>query len=331
MSRIKQIIGSYLSHRQSRAVREEFAEWFDSPIDGELKQQAMQEYWEALEAAVPPSQTRRAYTETKERIRRRNFSQGRPRPLFVRIARIAAMFAAPIAAAALTYLVASQQLVPKTQWQEIYAPYGETRSIALSDGSNITINSGSRLIYPVEFSGDERRVFLSGEAYADIAKDPDRRFVLSADDVDILVHGTAFNICSYTDNSEVEVALLSGAIDMLTKNLQQNRRIRMVPGEFAKLDKRSGQISSIRFPNGMFSDNMESNSLTFINARLSDIARQLERTFDVRIVIDDKQLGDERYYSAFVNHESLEQILAALRLNGNMRYRRVGDDIHLYR
>ncbi len=332
MSRIKRIIDLYLGHRQTRAVREEFAEWFDSPVDGILKQQSMQAYWDALEPPpVSPSQTRRAYAETTERIRRRNFVQGRPRPLWVRIARVAAMLAAPVAAAALTYLVVSQHLVPKTEWQEVYAPYGQTRNIALSDGSTITINSGSRLIYPVRFSGDERRVFLSGEAYADIAKDPDRGFVLSADDVDIFVHGTSFNICSYADNSEVEVALLSGVIDMQTKNLEWNRRIRMTPGELTKLDKSSGEITSMRFPDGLYSDNMEGNSLTFINSRLSDIALQLERTFNVRIVIDDERLADERYYSAFINHESLDQILAALQLNGRMRHRHVGNTIHLYR
>ncbi len=330
MSRIKRIIDIYLGHRQTPAVREEFAEWFDSPVDGTRKQQAMQAAWDAIEPAVSQSQIRRAYTETRERIRRRS-SQGGPRPLWVRIARAAAMLAAPVAAAALTYLVASQHLVPKTEWQEVYAPYGETRSIALSDGSKITINSGSRLIYPLRFSGDERRVFLSGEAYADIAKDPDRGFVLSADDVDILVHGTSFNICSYADNSEVEVALLTGVIDMQTKNLERNRRIRMTPGELTKLDKSSGEITSMRFPDGLYSDNMEGNSLTFLNSRLSDIALQLERTFNVRIVIDDEKLGDERYYSAFVNHETLDQILAALQLNGRMQHRHVGNTIYLYR
>ena len=63
---------------------------------------------------------------------------------------------------------------------------------------------------------------------------------LSADDVDILVHGTSFRVSSYVNDSEVEVALLSGAIDMQTKNLQQNCKIQMTPGDMVKVDKRSG-------------------------------------------------------------------------------------------
>lgn len=72
--------------------------------------------------------------------------------------------------------------------------------------------------------------------------------MLSADDVDILVHGTSFRVSSYVNDSEVEVALLSGAIDMQTKNLQQNCKIQMTPGDMVKVDKRSGRVTSMRFP-----------------------------------------------------------------------------------
>lgn len=115
-------------------------------------------------------------------------------------------------------------------------------------------------------------MFLCGEAYADIAKNPKRSFVLSADDVDILVHGTSFRVSSYVNDSEVEVALLSGAIDMQTKNLQQNCKIQMTPGDMVKVDKRSGRVTSMRFPGGTFANGIDDGHLTFINSRLSDIA-----------------------------------------------------------
>ena len=71
-------------------------------------------------------------------------------------------------------------------------------------------------------------------------------FVLSANDIDILVHGTSFNVRSYADDSEVEVALLDGSIDLRTKNLENNCSVRVMPGELVKLDKRSGQLSTAR-------------------------------------------------------------------------------------
>ena len=174
-------------------------------------------------------------------------------------------------------------------------------------------------------------MFLCGEAYADIAKNSKRSFVLSADDVDILVHGTSFRVSSYVNDSEVEIALLSGTIDMQTKNLQQNCKIQMTPGDMVKVDKRSGRVTSMWFPGGTFANGMDDGHLTFINSRLSDIARQLERTFDVKIVIDSQQLADERYYSVFINHETLDEILSILEQNGDMRHRREGEIIHLYK
>lgn len=129
----------------------------------------------------------------------------------------------------------------------------------------------------------------------------------------------------------MEVALISGSIDMTTKNLAVNRSIRMTPGDMAKLDKRTGEIASIRIPAGTFDHGTSGNNLTFINSRLSDIASQLERTFGVKIVIDSDALADERYYSAFVNGESVDDILSAWQLNGSVRHRRDGNTIHLYK
>ena len=144
---------------------------------------------------------------------------------------------------------------------------GTDKYLATADAVKMCIRDR---IYPDRFAGKERRVFLCGEAYADIAKNPKRSFVLSADDVDILVHGTSFRVSSYVNDSEVEVALLSGAIDMQTKNLQQNCKIQMTPGDMVKVDKRSGRVTSMRFPGGTFANGIDDGHLTFINSRLSD-------------------------------------------------------------
>ena len=313
MSRIRKIISIYLSYRQPRSTRKEFAEWFAAPFDGETKQRLMREYWDALSPEMSQDRVQKAYARVRERIGFRSVSLPSPqgvRPVFRRAAVMVAMIAIPVLAVALYALIGHMNSAPK--WQEIYAPYGQTRSVVLADGSQIVINSGSRLIYPDRFAGKERRVFLCGEAHADIAKNPKRSFVLSND-------------------SEVEVALLSGAIDMQTKNLQQNCKIQMTPGDMVKVDKRSGRVTSMRFPGGTFANGIDDGHLTFINSRLSDIARQLERTFDVKIVIDSQQLADERYYSVFINHETLDEILSILEQNGDMKHRREGEMIHLYK
>ena len=91
--------------------------------------------------------------------------------------RAAACLLLPVAALAF-YLYGEAQR--PGEWFEAYAPYGKTLRVVLPDGSEVVINSGSKLIYPDRFGPDRRQVFLAGEGYATIAKDPGRPFVMSA-------------------------------------------------------------------------------------------------------------------------------------------------------
>ena len=144
-----------------RSTRKEFAEWFAAPFDGETKQRLMREYWDALSPEMSQDRVQKAYARVRERIGFRSVSLPSPqgvRPVFRRAAVMVAMIAIPVLAVALYALIGHMNSAPK--WQEIYAPYGQTRSVVLADGSQIVINSGSRLIYPDRFAGKERRVFL---------------------------------------------------------------------------------------------------------------------------------------------------------------------------
>lgn len=112
----------------------------------------------------------------------------------------------------------------------------------------MVINSGSKLIYPDRFGPDRRQVFLAGEGYATIAKDPGRPFVMSAGEVDVRVLGTKFNLKSYAEDSEVEVTLVEGSVEMETKLGGDDRIVRLRPGELVKLDKRTGSTETFDVP-----------------------------------------------------------------------------------
>ena len=118
----------------------------------------MREYWDALSPDMSQDRVQKAYIRVRERIGFRSVAQPSlqgVRPIFRKVAVVAAMIAIPVLAVALYALVGHMHFAPK--WQEIYAPYGQTRSVVLADGSQIVINSGSRLIYPDRFAGKERR------------------------------------------------------------------------------------------------------------------------------------------------------------------------------
>ncbi|SKB54462.1 FecR family protein [Parapedobacter luteus] len=125
----------------------------------------------------------------------------------------------------LSYL--QQNGVDPSHFNEIRVPYAGQYKVTLADGTVVWVNSGSTLKFPVQFSGNERRVFLDGEAFFDVAKDPNRPFFVEAEGKTIEVVGTRFNVSAYSE--EVQATLVEGAVKIM-----DTRSVRLLtPGQQA--------------------------------------------------------------------------------------------------
>lgn len=207
------------------------------------------------------------------------------------------------------------------EFTEIYAKRGSSEKVTLPDGSTILLKSGSSLIYPSEFKGDTRKVFLSGECYASIAKNPDRPFIMSTGMMNVRVTGTEFNIKSFPEDSEAEVALVEGSVQLEGRNGSSTplQSITLTPGNVVKVDRKNGETRISEFNiNNYGSEEGRGEAFVFLDRRFCDIASELSRRLDVNIVIYDKTLGEKRFYSSFVNGESLEEMLATFNADGSM-------------
>ena len=97
----------------------------------------------------------------------------------------------------------------KLVYHTLKVPYGKRFDVVLSDGTHVFLNSGTSLRYPVQFlKGFDRSVFLSGEAYFDVAKDKKHPFTVHADELDIEVLGTIFNVSHYPEDTDINTALV---------------------------------------------------------------------------------------------------------------------------
>jgi len=240
--------------------------------------------------------------------------------------RAAACLLVPVAALAL-YLYGEAQR--PDEWFEAWAPYGRTLHVVLPDRSEVILNSGSKLIYPDRFGPDRRQVFLTGEGYATIAKDAARPFILSAGEVDVRVLGTKFNLKSYAEDSEVEVTLVEGSIEMATKLGGDDRTVRLRPGELVKLDKRTGATETFDVPTENYRPVVCGGGLFFMDKPFGEIAAYLEKRFDVKINVADRTLAERRFIASFVNGESLDQMLASFNADNTMRIRRDGRIVNI--
>lgn len=216
--------------------------------------------------------------------------------------------------------VAYSYIEPETQWMEMKVPHGQTAQVQLPDGTVLHLNADSRLTYPSRFDGKERRVFVDGEIYAEVVKNPEMPFVVCAGDVDVQVFGTTFNLKAYDSAECVELFLLEGSVRMDVSREQLSKQIMLDPGDVVQYDRTSGEIGMRKYNPFQYRGFHEDGAIHFFNLRLSDIASDLERYFDTKVVILDESLAESRYFALFTNNETLDQILDAINVDGKMKF-----------
>lgn len=94
----------------------------------------------------------------------------------------------------------------------VTTPKGGEYELILQDGTKVWLNAGSKITYPVVFNGNDRRVFISGEAYFEVAKNPKKPFIVEADGTQVRVLGTHFNVSAYKDDGFVKTTLIEGGV-----------------------------------------------------------------------------------------------------------------------
>ncbi|MGS2738321.1 FecR family protein [Sinomicrobium sp. M5D2P17] len=124
------------------------------------------------------------------------------------------------------------QLVKTTEW-------GQKLSLTLTDGTEVRLNSGSTIKFPERFTGQSREVELTGEAFFNVAKNPDKPFIIKSNEVHTTVLGTSFNINTYPDNPEITVTVATGKV----KVASQDREVLLGPNEQGVFDRKSNRIS----------------------------------------------------------------------------------------
>lgn len=243
-----------------------------------------------------------ACTPSEHRVRARRY-----RTMLLR----AIEYAAVVVCLALTFHYRHQAATPR-EWVEVCTAMGEQRQIVLPDSTRIWLNAGSKLIYPKEFNGALRQIYLSGELFADVRRDEKRPFIVSVDRLQIEVLGTQFNLKSYVEDGKAEVSLVKGSVSVNIRAAEMDGRLTLSPGDMLRYDKTSRHIDMLHFAPESYRNWRDNNDFFFVDQTLADIVADLHRHFDVDIIITDKALGNEIYYASFINNESLDRILEAL-------------------
>ena len=174
--------------------------------------------------------------------------------------------------------------VAQIAMNQIVIPYGKRSEITLADGTHIWLNSGSQISYPVTFSDKSREVYLLGEAFFDVKKDPSRPFTVFTKDVKLVVLGTRFNVSSFANDATTQAVLLSGKITAL-KSKGFSSTYELLPGERITYNKEEENITKDKVDVELYSSWING-YLIFRNEPVSGIFNKLERSYNKHIVVE---------------------------------------------
>lgn len=192
---------------------------------------------------------------------------------------------------------------------ELQTAYGVVSRVVLSDGTEVMLNSGSKLTYPERFVGGKRQVYLSGEAYFKVESDPDNRFeVLTSEGVTVSAYGTEFNVKSYDDDDEIEATLTRGKVEVEYSGSDINQDLN--PGEQAVFNKDMKNIK-LHTVNLLTETSWKDGKIIFRRTPMEDVAKKLSRHFNVDIILKGEKVYDYAYSATFTT-ETLSEILSLL-------------------
>jgi hypothetical protein len=171
-------------------------------------------------------------------------------------------------------------------FNQMIVPYGKRSYLLLSDGTKVWINSGSRLVYAPQFTGDTREVFLEGEAYFEVAKDASKPFYVRTDAFTINVLGTKFNVKAYKDDIEYTTVLVEGKVSMKVQDQFFSKDVILAPNQKLTLMKGQDDFQRSDVDDTGFYTNWIYGYLEFKNANLSDVLKSIKRYYNIDIELN---------------------------------------------
>lgn len=191
------------------------------------------------------------------------------------------------------------------EYNQLLVPAGKRARIELSDGTHLTVNSQSKVVYPRCFSGDVRKIYAEGEIFLDVAHDKEHPFIVEANGFSLRVLGTKFNISNYAGEA-TNIVLVEGSVEVTDKNA---KKAKMVPSDLLNIadgaiayQKQVDVVEYISWVDGI---------LLLNGNHLSEIAQRLSKYYGISVECD-SSVKDEKVYGKLDLKDDIEEVLKCI-------------------
>lgn len=208
------LIGRQLAGEVSQEEMAEIDQWKNSEPDHQLIYLTICEYWKS-KPAIPVSDSGQQWNVLQQKMQaqkwqQEKFAPERTSPLYT-FFKVAVVITLLLVAGWVMYQFSGKTDASSVAKVEI-TPKGKRSKISLPDGSQVWLNADSKLTYTEDFGEKKRELSLTGEAFFDVVKNPDKPFIIHVDKASVRVLGTSFNVKSYSSDASIETSVVSGKV-----------------------------------------------------------------------------------------------------------------------
>lgn len=320
---IRDVIDRYIKHDYPAEVDRDFRVWLIDEERADEKDSELSQLWEATESATTPN-----YQHSLGRMRELTGIRTRQkvRTLYtqLRVWKVAAALLIAISSVSIYLGLQNRQTQDLLQ---AYIPTAEMRNITLPDGTQVMINSQSTLLYPQEFTGDNRCVYLVGEANFKVKRDEEHPFIVKSADFQVTALGTEFDVAAYPNEESMTATLISGKVRVEYNGLEEEKILE--PNEQLTYNKRT-RSGSVTRPNIQDVTAWQRGEIVFRSMTLEEIFTHLERKYPYIFIYSCHSLNNDRFNLAFGRNASIEEVMDIIvRVTDNLNYKIVGDKCYL--
>lgn len=330
---IDELIANYLTEGLDKNALDELKTWIAASAENQQYFIRQREIWFSAVSREAASvyDKDKAFENFRNRVESQKEIQSTSRRGFSLSAlwRYAAVVAIIIAVGCISYWQGEVNVKDTFADISVEAPLGSKTKLYLPDSTLVWLNAGSRMTYSQGFGVDNRKVELEGEGYFEVKRNEKIPFFVKTKDLQLQVLGTKFNFRDYPEDHEVVVSLLEGKVG-LNNLLREEKEAVLSPDERAVLNKANGllTVESVTASNA---SQWTDGYLFFDEELLPDIAKELERSYNVKIHIANDSLKTFRFYGNFVRREqNIQEVLEALASTEKMQYKIEERNITIY-
>lgn len=212
---------------------------------------------------------------------------------------------------------------------KVVVPYGQRHTVRLNDGTIVQLNSGSKLVFPVTFSGKKREVYLKGEGFFEVRKNDKSPFIVKTAYIDVKALGTIFNVSAYEDEKRAVAVLVEGKVKVSQKDkILANEEFTLKPGE-ACFYSVSTQESVVKDVDVTDYTSWTEGLFQFKDLALVDVVRRVRKYYNTPIQIEGEQFAKTLISGKLVLSDNIDEVMRYLSRTMEGRYSKAEDGSYI--